>query len=189
MGAPSTRDRPISVWTGTELIIWGGYNVPRNVYVRDGFIYRPSSDSWRPMTTNGAPAFGERAVAIWTGAEMLVWGGFGQRALNTGGAYNPGKDQWRPITTLGAPSARWRHSAVWTGAEMILWGGESGDFQSTVFNTGGRYSPSTDTWSNTPTMGAPLAAAQHAAIWTGTEMILWGGISFDGISTVERSLD
>lgn len=54
-------------------------------------------------------------------------------------------DTWS--TTSGAanvPSPRSDHTAVWTGAEMIIWGGTNG---TNFFNTGGRYSPSTDTWS------------------------------------------
>ena len=54
--------------------------------------------------------------------------------------------------TSAAPSARAAHTAVWTGSEMIVWGG-AGLFggMSTSFNTGGRYNPSTNSWTATST--------------------------------------
>ena len=52
---------------------------------------------------------------------------------------------------------------------MIIWGGEF------VPNTGGRYHPSTNSWIATSTINAPFARNFHTAIWTGSEMIVWGG--------------
>ena len=52
---------------------------------------------------------------------------------------------------------------------MIVWGGQ--DIPS-EFNTGGRYDPSEDSWTST---GAPDGRADHTAVWTGSEMIVWGG--------------
>ena len=60
---------------------------------------------------------------------------------------------------------------------MIVWGGES-DGIADKQNTGGRYNPSTDSWAATSTDNAPSGRRYHAAIWTGSEMIVWGG--FDG---------
>ena len=54
---------------------------------------------------------------------------------------------------------------------MIIWGGY-GDR-----NTGGRYNPSTDIWIDTSTTSAPIGREQHTAIWTGSEMVVWGGAS------------
>src|SRR5262249_53711675 len=45
----------------------------------------------------------------------------------------------------------------------------------TTFDTGGRYDPATDTWMATSTTGAPSARYGHTAVWTVTEMIIWGG--------------
>ena len=66
------------------------------------------------------------------------------------------------------------HTAVWTGSEMIVWGGQ---FDVRHFlNTGGRYDPGTDSWTATSTANAPDCAEQfHTAVWTGSEMIVWGG--------------
>ena len=63
------------------------------------------------------------------------------------------------------------HTAVWTGSEMIVWGGEFSGYS----NTGGRYNPSTDSWTATSLTNAPSARDGHTAVWTGSEMIVWGG--------------
>src|SRR4029077_1154639 len=67
------------------------------------------------------------------------------------------------------------HTAVWTGSEMIVWGGSDDTIFMGDLNTGGRYNPSTDSWVATSTTNAPTARVGHTAVWTGTEMIVWGG--------------
>jgi len=109
---------------------------------------------------------------------MIIWGGSGSDGFaNTGGRYNPVTDSWLP-TSMGTnvPAARVYHSAVWTGSEMIVWGGYLYLSSSGALNSGGRYDPSTDTWSITSTgLNVPFARTIHTAVWTGTEMIIWGG--------------
>ena len=77
---------------------------------------------------------GASHTAVWTGSEMIVWGGYnGSGNLNTGGRYNPGTDSWTATSTTNAPGGRQDCTAVWTGSEMIVWGG----FDGTYLNTGG----------------------------------------------------
>jgi len=94
------------------------------------------NDSWTATSTANAPAGRYSHTAVWTGSEMIVWGGneFGSDLLNTGGRYNPATDSWTPTSTTSAPSGRELHTAVWTGSEMIVWGGINGN----RFKTGGK---------------------------------------------------
>jgi len=129
-------------------------------------------------------------TAVWTGSEMIVWGGISHGQRNgSGGRYDPATDTWRPLSNAGAPSARDAHVAVWTGAEMIIWGGSErvGNLVRVV-NTGGLYDPATDTWRPTSMQQAPAARRDHTAVWTGTEMIVWGGVDDSGtaLGTGER---
>ena len=170
--APVARYRHTAVWTGSEMIVWGGYN---NVvgYTNTGGRYDPSTDSWTSTSRTNAPEARSYHKAVWTGSEMIVWGGEDQNfvMLNTGGKYNPSTDTWTATTTINAPSAREEHTAIWTGGEMIVWGGYSGG----PSNTGGRYDPVTNRWTATSTTSAPPARSLHTAVWTGSEMIVWGG--------------
>ncbi|MGD8377231.1 MAG: hypothetical protein PVF68_13940, partial [Acidobacteriota bacterium] len=112
-------------------------------------------------------------TAIWTGSEMVVWGGTGLiPVLATGGKYDPLTDSWIQTSTDGVPAARSQHTAVWTGSVMIVWAGKDAVDQR---NDGGIYDPATNTWSPMSTVNAPQARTGHVAVWADTEMIVWGG--------------
>jgi hypothetical protein len=116
---------------------------------------------------------------------MIVWGGRNGIRLNTGGRYNPSTDSWTVTSLSGAPADREDHTAVWTGSEMIVWGGFDCPFIC-FLNTGGRYNPSTDSWTATSTTDAPSERALHTAVWTGSEMIVWGGYGSGYLNTGGR---
>ena len=176
--APEARDQHTAVWTGSEMIVWGGTNYddftgdggPLNT----GGRYNPATDSWTGTSTTNAPGARYDHTAVWTGSEMIAWGGYGDTG-NTGGRYDPATDSWTPTSTTNAPESRGVHTAVWTGSEMIVWGGFRGSSPYNPVNTGGRYDPSTDSWTATSTTNAPESRGLHTAVWTGSEMIVWGG--------------
>jgi len=180
LNAPSARDLHTAVWTGSEIIVWGGSD---GNYFNTGRRYDPATDMWIATSTINAPAGRFGHTAVWTGTEMIVWGGFGgdPSDLNTGGRYDPGNDSWIPTSTSNAPSARFAHTAVWTGNEMIVWGGSN---NGNAFNTGARYNPNSDSWTATSTTSAPQARFYHTAIWSGSEMIVWGGYTTPPGNTV-----
>ena len=126
--SPLTRRAGHSaVWTGEEMIVWGG--VPageasdNQLVLSDGAAYDPEADSWRRIPN--APIRsreGGGAQAVWTGEEMIAWGGGGHRGRADGIAYDPASNGWRRIPE--APlTGRDRHTAVWTGSAMLVWGG------------------------------------------------------------------
>jgi N-acetylneuraminic acid mutarotase len=170
-GAPDGRSDHTGVWTGSKLVVWGGYD--GSDYVNSGGRYAPITDMWTPTATSDAPSARYRHTAVWTGSEMVVWGGYDSSGyVNSGARYDPITDIWAPTTGTNAPSARIDHTAVWTGSEMIVWGGYDGG---SYVNSGGRYDPITDTWTPITTTSAPSGRWFHTAVWTGSEMIVWGG--------------
>ena len=176
-GAPSARFEHVSVWTGQEMIVWGG--APD----RSGARYNPATDAWTAMSTANAPLGRWEASAVWTGTEMMIWGGdYGGSLLNDGGRYNPATDTWTDMAV--APLApRAFHATVWTGTDMIVWGGGN-DYIDALYGDGARYRPSTNQWTPVPSLDAPNARSSHTAVWTGTEMIVWGGLNYP---TYDRS--
>ena len=171
-GAPTPVYSPKGVWTGTELIVWGGYRYPPGSISNNGWRYNPYRDSWKQILYFGGPSGRHSHTTIWTGTEMIVWGGYTSSGqTRTGARYNPTKDEWATTSTVNAPAARTLHAAVWTGTEMIIWGGQPST------NTGARYNPSTNIWTTMTTVGAPNAYSSPygAAVWTGSEMIVWFG--------------
>jgi hypothetical protein len=130
------------------VLIWGGFaNDGTAAGLNDGARLNPITGQWTPISTVGAPSPRDFSSAVWTGSEMIVWGGNGQSgALADGARYNPTTDTWAPIASTGAPSARAFHSAVWTGSEMIVWGGCCAPPPAADFADGARYNPATNTW-------------------------------------------
>jgi N-acetylneuraminic acid mutarotase len=171
---PVARTDHTGVWTGNVLVIWGGTHIRNLDQVLDtGGRYDPLVDLWTPTSTMGAPDARGRHSAVWTGEEMLIWGGeIENEVLDSGGRYDPVADTWAPIGDVGAPGGRSEHAAAWTGSQMVVWGGQDGiDWLS----TGGRYDPATDTWLPTTTMNAPTPRYRESAVWSGSELIVWGG--------------
>ncbi len=162
-GAPLGRKNHTAIWTGTKMVVWGGYGVP--LQLSTGGIYDPATNSWTPTSLTGAPQARSEHTAVWTGTKMIVWGGRFCEPLS-GGIYDPATNTWTYMRTMSVGD--YEHTAVWTGTKMIVWGGLGS-------NIGGIYDPATDTWTATSTSGAPAGRSSHTAVWTGTKMIVWGG--------------
>ncbi len=154
----SGRGDPGAVWTGTELIVWGGRGQD-NQTVDDGAAFNLANGTWRviapaPISPRQHPA------AVWTGTEMIVWGGFidGDVRIHDGAAYNPATDMWRPLpptTFVGRGVAIL--SMVWTGDEAVV----LGDGAAVA------YDPVTDSWrrlTNPP-------SSTHRATWAGDSIV------------------
>ena len=72
-----------------------------------GGRYSPSTDSWTPTSTTNAPTARFAHTAIWTGTEMIVWGGYNNsNRFNTGGRYDPSTDTWAATNTTNAQRQR-----------------------------------------------------------------------------------
>jgi len=189
-GEPSARLGHTAVWTGSEMVVWGGD--PGSVVTNTGGRYNPATNTWGSVTTTGAPSARALHSAVAANGEMIIWGGCnglvcgGSNATTDSGAvYDPTADLWSTMNAAGGPDARAAHTAVWTGGEMIVWGGRGADYVHR--NTGGRYSPASDAWVPTTTANAPLARSSHRAIWSGSEMIVWGGTAGFGTTVGSAS--
>ena len=125
------------------------------------------------LPPRNAPHARDSHTAVWTGSEMIVWGGFDR--LGSGGKYAPSTDSWTATAMTEAPAGRFDHTALWTGIEMIVWGGVSYGQTTHYYNTGGKYSPLRNSWTATTTTNAPSGREHHTAVWTGSEMVVWGG--------------
>src|SRR4029077_1607779 len=116
--APVGRRYHTAVWTGTEMIVWGGYEGFNGFGIGGtGGRYNPVANSWIATNNTNAPTSRILHTAVWTGSEMIVWGGIGDGYENTGARYNPTTDTWVPTSTINAPQGRGKHTAIWTGTE------------------------------------------------------------------------
>jgi N-acetylneuraminic acid mutarotase len=164
-GAPPHLDGYSAVWTGSEMIVWGGLDRTLGTYSNKGYRLNPANNTWTGTSVAGAASGRRYASAVWTGAEMLVWGGSNTSLiLNTGARYDPAGDSWTPMNSAGGPPAS-QASAAWTGDRMLVWTGAAG----------GLYDPGGDAWQSISTAGAPPGLEGQSAVWSGSEMIVWGG--------------
>ena len=186
-GRRSARPRRehAAVWTGTRddrlgRATQGTYPAPLAAGV-----YDPATDSWaaderrrapRSTRTNPTPC---RVDGV---TEMIVWGGRGGgrgSGMNSGGSLRP-RERHTWVADLDAPRTPPRarahpHRGLDSRTEMIVWGGRCSS--DSPLQTGGRLRPLRPTAGRRPpTAGAPgRAAPTTRAVWTGTEMIVWGG--------------
>ena len=172
-GPLAGRSGAASVWTGSELVIWGGNIAPDPSSGKiapdrpDGAAYDPFLDTWRSIAT-GPLGYRDAPQALWTGSEMLVWGGSsGASPLRDGAAYDPAADTWR--TLADAPFAVNR--LVWTDGRAVAVG-DGGEAAA--------YDPSTDTWAPLP--GYPVTGGwPRSVVSTGSEVLVF--VAPDGVDT------
>ncbi len=169
-----------AVWTGTEVIVWGGHN-PRvegeaGVY-GDGFRFDPSRSEVRTLSRQAAPSprFADGAqAAVWTGREMIIWGGrTSMGELSDGAAYLPASDRWVPLGGTTAP--RTRVTAVFTGTGVVLAGARGPD-------DAWRWDPYVGSWvqATRGTASSMQPRRGHSVAWTGDELVMWGGVDASG---------
>jgi N-acetylneuraminic acid mutarotase len=158
------------IWTGSELIVWGGNEV-NNV----AEAFNPTLRQWHRLP-NGPLHPREDPVAVWTGTEMLVWGGFPYGSDPAeGAAFNPRTNTWRVLPSSGL-STREVAATAWTGQLFVVWGGSASGPNDP--SDGAEYNPTTNRWH--AVAAALIAGREQAAVtWTGQDLFIWGGISFN----------
>jgi N-acetylneuraminic acid mutarotase len=178
---PPRRAGHTAVWTGKEMLIWGGYShsggiSPTFSYFNQGFAYNLESNSWRVLPSSGLSARRGQS-AVWNGEEMFIWGGAGSGGMtNNGARYQPLSNTWSTITSSNAPNARSGHSAVWSDYRMIVWGGLGA---AGYFNSGAMFDPYLNTWT-AMTNSMPVGRDRHGAVWAGGEMMIVNGANSGG---------
>lgn len=178
-GAPTGREGLTVVWSGDQLLVWGGFGTD---YLNSGGAYSPSDLQWTPLGTSGVPSGRSGHVGVWTGSRLLVWGGQNLDGLLADGALlNPVTGVWSALPTLNAPTARRFATGVWAGDRLIVFGGE-GD--SGLVGTGAMLTFTGGTipgaWQSLPSLNAPSPRYRHTAVWTGTKLVVWGGLDENG---------
>jgi N-acetylneuraminic acid mutarotase len=118
------RDTFSSVWTGEKMLVWGGFS--RNATCNpcnheDGAIYDLANNKWTLMSPGPLSGRGAHG-AVWTGREMVVWGGFNSTEMDDGAAYNPESDTWSALPSVPL-LPRQLFAMVWTGDQAVVWGG------------------------------------------------------------------
>jgi hypothetical protein len=184
----------VVVWTGRQLLTWGGGCC--DDFGAVGSAYTPETDTWESLPQ--APLAGRYTTGAWTGRELIIAGGTGRsesgqvveyRTFADAAAYNPSTRTWRRLPPMPEPRAG--ATLTWTGTEVLVVGGSKPS--STVrpyvrlHTDAVAYNPATNRWRHLPAMG-DTGRTVHSAIWTGQQLLVWGGRTFrDGAWTTPRT--
>jgi hypothetical protein len=117
-------------------------------------------------------------TSAWTGTQLVVFGRrqvtkldargnpYAVRSFDVAEAYTPATARWRKLSPRPGPTGAFegRYSAVWTGKEVLVWG--AFDYQA--------FDPATNRWRLLPKRPG-IGAAGGLVLWTGRELIGWGG--------------
>jgi Galactose oxidase, central domain len=171
------RSEYAAVWTGREMIVWGGYS--GTAQYGDGAAYHPATRTWTKIAAS--PLAGRNLpVTVWTGRDMLIFGGAGNSgAYSDGAAYDPAANTWRRLApipgSLGGNLTGSGSYAVWTGKVMVAWGffGEGAGAHGGGSLAAATYDPAANSWT-AGTVAPAQAPLFGDAFWTGKEMIVWG---------------
>jgi N-acetylneuraminic acid mutarotase len=172
----------VLAWTGRELIAWGGGCCGEASSA--GFAYRPTTNRWRTLARSPlAPS--QTPIGVWTGRELVI--------LVTGieldvpkryppsfaraAAYEPRTNTWRRIAPVPDRYFSWDGaSATWDGREVLVVGGTLATrkgISAGLARVPLAYNPRTNRWRRLAPMST--GRAHFAAVWTGTQLLVWGG--------------
>lgn len=175
-GAPTGRASPTVVWTGDQMLVWGGFGTD---YLNSGGAYSPDDFEWGPLGTTGVPSGRSGHVGVWTGSRLVVWGGQNAEGLLADGALlNPATGVWSTLPSLNAPNPRRFATGSWAGDRLIVFGGqeEGGEVGAGAMLpfTGGT---TPGVWQSLPALNSPGPRFRHSAVWTGSKLVIWGGVN------------
>jgi hypothetical protein len=114
------RSAAAAAWTGTRLVVWGGYGAPGGRVFGDGAVFEPAARSWTKIAP--APISARMPSAwSWTGKEFLIWGDASRSTTSRdGAAYNPATNAWRRLPP--SPLALNQASVALVAGDMIVYG-------------------------------------------------------------------
>jgi hypothetical protein len=138
--------------------------------------YDPVADTWKvidhPLSDASHPGF-------------LLSDGF-YLFTNRQKRFNIASASWEDMSAPPWSILIKDHSVILCGGKILAWGGYSPISGSTVSAgvqaKGWLYHPSSDTWTEVSTDGAPSARTKHAATCVGDKFIIFGGQTNDKVS-------
>lgn len=144
-GSPVATDAPPETTSPTTPTSTTVPATPRNVRAGDASLLDPG-----PLSPRGGHS------VVWSGSEMIVWGGWGDELGGVkhadGAAYDLATRQWRTVAA-GPLEGRRNHAAAWTGSEMLVVGGDGR-------TDGAAYDPIADSWRRLPPAPFPIGGSE-----------------------------
>lgn len=168
-----------TVWTGREMIVWGGVTRSASGHVAprsDGAVYNPAKRTWRRIATAPSGVLGGGGpAAAWTGSQMVVWVSNSPDGPAGGALYDLRRNTWRRLPK-GPLGVREQYASVWTGSELLIFGGHGGDTFATP--TAAALDPRTGAWRRLQALDSIIGLGTvNGALWDGREAFVSGILS------------
>jgi N-acetylneuraminic acid mutarotase len=188
----SARTQMASVWTGSELFIWGGDAA--DGISNDGALFNPATQKWRKLPTG--PLSGRvDAQAVWVDGEVIVISGdppalsSSQQVYTDLAAFSPTTNKWTTLAPMPLASNQLVLAVVAVATNDRLYAWE--EWQHAVNNADGSgeiysgldlyiFDPTDNSWTpdvaaSRPADGMPDNNAPDGvgtAIWAGTNIVV-----------------
>jgi len=173
-GAPTPRAQATAVSGGGHFLVWGGASrversgIPVSV-LGDGAIYDPSSNTWQPMATVGAPSARSNAKAVWTGTKFVLWAGRapGDTADNNDGfIFDPERNEWTEMNPDMRPMLGSFKAYVMADGNLF--------FAHADLRPNAIFEVEANRWKPLDLQGR-VSYMNEIVLWTGSRLIVWGG--------------
>jgi hypothetical protein len=164
--APDGRYRHDAVWTGREMIVYGGQGKPKT----EAIAYEPAKGTWRTLPPSGLPQ-APRGLVVWAGDRLFIYSG-------DAAELDPTTNIWTrlPTSPIGRRTFT-RAQYVEATGEVVVWGGGAGDGTPERAD-GAAYRVATRTWRMLAP--APLTARYNPSVLAlGDKLLIYGGANKD----------
>ncbi len=145
------------VWTGSELVVWGGHVEAGNMGLPggdrsydDGAAYDPTTKTWRTLSAGPLPAAGTTVGAMTRDGVLLVRG-------RTAAVWNPASDTWDELEAAPRPVLD-----LFSAGDVVI-----------SRSANARLDLDSGRWTDLPEPPARLERATSA--WTGEDLVVIGG--------------
>lgn len=170
---PSPRCAATAVWTGSVIVVWGGYEPATDSALSDGAIYDPVEDTWRSMSTGpNARVF---SIGAGTQALALFWAGRDADGEPLSGldVYDFESEQWSSAD--GAEEPTLREEPAWAAGNYTFWtyGGRLN--AETASDHAAYYSMASNEWNTLPEGTTMMPRWGSFGAFVGGNFYVWGG--------------
>ena len=193
-GPLSGRDTPLSVWTGSEVVVLGGISGSGDDYT-DAAAFDPKAWTWRSLSLPQPPAGHPLRwrAAVFADNQLLAWSDWAMSPRAGPGGYTEGADlfsfspdqhTWRlvPSSPAALPDVE---DAIVADSQVILRGLPTAMCNRCigrpfVTEATALYNPVTMAWFRLPP--DPLGGDYYGSAWTGAALFSFNPMAMIGIS-------